>query len=45
MITTVVATGMPELATPKGTYHIKAKYTPYTFVSPWPRGTASGTRH
>lgn len=39
VMTSVVATGMPELATPKGTYHIKAKYTPYTFVSPWPRGS------
>ncbi len=37
-LTTVVATGRPALATPAGTFHIKAKYTPYKFVSPWPKG-------
>ena len=34
-----VATGRPELPTPTGTYHIFAKYSPYTFISPWPAGS------
>jgi lipoprotein-anchoring transpeptidase ErfK/SrfK len=34
----VVATGRPELPTPRGTFSIKAKHTPYTFISPWPKG-------
>ncbi len=38
-VTSVVASGRPALATPVGTFHIKAKYTPYKFVSPWPRGS------
>jgi lipoprotein-anchoring transpeptidase ErfK/SrfK len=38
VLTTVVATGRPELPTPKGTFHVMAKYAPYTFVSPWPKG-------
>jgi len=33
--TTVVATGRPALPTLTGTFHIKAKYTPYQFGSPW----------
>jgi len=37
--TTVVATGRPALPTLTGTFHIKAKYTPYQFVSPWPKGS------
>ena len=37
--TTVVATGRPALPTLTGTFHIKAKYTPYQFVSPWPRSS------
>ncbi len=37
-LTSVVATGRPALATPVGRYHVMAKYTPYKFVSPWPRG-------
>jgi len=36
---TVVVTGRPELPTPTGTYHVFAKYSPYKFVSPWPRGS------
>jgi lipoprotein-anchoring transpeptidase ErfK/SrfK len=36
---TPVATGRPDLPTPTGTYHIFAKYSPYTFVSPWPVGS------
>src|SRR5438067_1854679 len=35
--TTVVATGRPALPTLPGTFHIKAKYTPYQFISPWPK--------
>ena len=38
LFSTVVATGRPELPTPRGTFHIKAKYSPYTFISPWPKG-------
>ena len=34
----VVATGRPELPTPRGTFRVQAKYSPYTFVSPWPKG-------
>lgn len=37
-LTTVVATGRPELPTPKGTFHIQSKASPYKFVSPWPKG-------
>ena len=36
---TVVATGRPALPTLTGTFHIKAKYTPYQFVSPWPKSS------
>lgn len=39
VLTTVVATGRPELPTPRGTFHIMAKYAPYKFVSPWPKGS------
>ncbi|HEX3640745.1 MAG TPA: L,D-transpeptidase [Ktedonobacteraceae bacterium] len=38
-ISTPVATGQPALATPTGTYHFFAKYSPYTFISPWPFGS------
>ena len=37
--TTVVATGRPALPTLTGTFHIKAKYAPYQFVSPWPKSS------
>ena len=37
--TTVVATGRPALPTLPGTFHIKAKYTPYQFISPWPKSS------
>src|SRR5438105_7089130 len=36
---TVVATGRPALPTLTGTFRIKAKYTPYQFVSPWPKSS------
>jgi lipoprotein-anchoring transpeptidase ErfK/SrfK len=39
VLSTVVATGRPALATPKGTFHVMAKYTPYKFVSPWAKGS------
>lgn len=38
VVTSLVATGRPELATPKGTFHVMAKYSPLKFVSPWPKG-------
>ncbi|HEX9094769.1 MAG TPA: L,D-transpeptidase [Candidatus Dormibacteraeota bacterium] len=38
VLTTVVATGRPELPTPTGTFQIMSKAAPYKFVSPWPRG-------
>jgi hypothetical protein len=38
-ITTPVTTGQVQLPTPTGTYHIFAKYSPYTFISPWPVGS------
>ena len=34
-----VITGRPSLATPTGTYHVFAKYSPTTFYSPWPQGS------
>jgi lipoprotein-anchoring transpeptidase ErfK/SrfK len=37
--TTVVATGRPALPTLTGTFHIKAKYSPYQFISPWPKSS------
>ena len=39
VVDTVVVTGRPELPTPTGIYHVFAKYSPYKFVSPWPRGS------
>jgi lipoprotein-anchoring transpeptidase ErfK/SrfK len=38
VLTSDVATGMPALPTPTGTFHIMSKSSPYKFVSPWPRG-------
>ena len=37
--TTVVVTGRPALTMLTGTFHIKAKYTPYQFISPWPKSS------
>jgi lipoprotein-anchoring transpeptidase ErfK/SrfK len=39
VLTTLVATGRPALPTPRGTFHIMAKYSPYQFISPWPRSS------
>lgn len=32
----LVTTGRPGLRTPTGTFHIYAKYSPITLISPWP---------
>lgn len=34
-----VTTGTPALPTPTGTFQILAKYSPYRFISPWPKGS------
>src|SRR5579859_2333666 len=39
IVSTDVTTGMPALPTPTGHFHILAKYSPYRFVSPFPRGS------
>lgn len=39
VLDTPVTTGRPELPTPTGTFHIMARYSPYTFISPWPEGS------
>jgi lipoprotein-anchoring transpeptidase ErfK/SrfK len=36
---TLVTTGGPELPTPIGTFHILEKRSPFTFHSPWPKGS------
>jgi lipoprotein-anchoring transpeptidase ErfK/SrfK len=36
---TLVTTGDRALPTPTGWYHIYAKYSPFTFISPWPLGS------
>lgn len=38
-LTTLVTTGNRALPTPVGTYHIMAKFHPYTFISPWPKSS------
>ncbi len=35
---TAATTGRPELATPTGTTQVMARFSPYKFVSPWPKG-------
>ena len=37
--TSLVTTGRAQLRTPTGTFHIFAKYTHFTFISPWPQGS------
>jgi hypothetical protein len=39
ILSTLVTTGGPELPTPVGTFQVLAKYTPFTFKSPWPKGS------
>jgi hypothetical protein len=36
---TLVTTGRPGLRTPTGTFHIYAKYSPITLISPWPKSS------
>jgi lipoprotein-anchoring transpeptidase ErfK/SrfK len=36
---TLVTTGGPELPTPVGTFHVLQKLSPFTFHSPWPKGS------
>ncbi len=36
---TPVTTGMAQLRTPTGTFHIFDKQSPYEFISPWPLGS------
>lgn len=38
IVSTDVTTGRPGMETPVGTHHIMEKYSPYRFISPWPRG-------
>ncbi|MGH2368557.1 MAG: L,D-transpeptidase, partial [Chloroflexota bacterium] len=33
-----VTTGQPELRTPRGRFTVLSRQSPFTFVSPWPRG-------
>jgi len=35
----LVTTGGPELPTPVGTFYILQKFSPFTFKSPWPKGS------
>lgn len=37
--TTLVTTGMPQLFTPTGTWHVYSKVTNVVFHSPWPKGS------
>jgi lipoprotein-anchoring transpeptidase ErfK/SrfK len=37
--TTLVTTGMPQLRTPMGTWHVYGKVTNVTFHSPWAKGS------
>ena len=38
--TTPVTTGRPALPTPIGSYFVHYRASPYTFISPWPQGSA-----
>ena len=40
VLRTPVTTGRPALPTPVGSYDVAWRRSPYTFVSPWPRGSA-----
>ncbi len=44
VFSTVVATGRPALATPRGTFHVMAKYTPYSSFRPGPKAIPTGIR-
>jgi lipoprotein-anchoring transpeptidase ErfK/SrfK len=39
VLTTPVTTGRPALPTPVGSYAIQGRYSPFTFISPWPEGS------
>lgn len=39
LLTTLVTTGMPDLYTPEGTYHIIGRIANTMFTSPWPPGS------
>lgn len=39
VVSTDVTTGRPDLPTPTGHFHIMGRYSPYLFISPWPRGS------
>jgi len=39
VMSSLVTTGNPALPTPTGTFPILGKYSPFTFVSPWPPGS------
>jgi lipoprotein-anchoring transpeptidase ErfK/SrfK len=39
ILTSLVTTGNRALPTPTGTYHIMAKFHPFTFISPWPKSS------
>ena len=39
VLTTLVTTGNPALPTPLGHFPILGRYSPFTFVSPWPYGS------
>ena len=38
VLTTPVTTGRPALPTPVGSFYIHSRFSPYTFISPWPKG-------
>jgi lipoprotein-anchoring transpeptidase ErfK/SrfK len=40
VLSTPVTTGDSALPTPTGYFTVFAKYSPFTFVSPWPQGSA-----
>jgi hypothetical protein len=39
VLSTLVTTGNPALPTPVGVFPILARYSPFTFISPWPKGS------
>jgi lipoprotein-anchoring transpeptidase ErfK/SrfK len=39
VLTSLVTTGNRALPTPAGTYHIMARFHPFTFISPWKKGS------
>ena len=39
VLTTLVTTGNKVLPTPTGLFHVIFKRSPFTFISPWPKGS------